>query len=224
MSLPPGSTDEDATSGKMPARALLQRIDIGLTTGVVAVLISFLALIVAWNQTKLAQDTAKAGVLPVLRVETGHNFANASGPYGFVTTVRNDGAGIAYIQRATHLLDGEPVDMQTLEPLVTGRYRGSATLSTERATGYLPAGERLTPVAYYWTNIAATSAVARDLAEGGLAGPIETLDAEVCYCSVFDDCWVARASDTAKPRPVNSCGRGGVHTNTMTFGAATAAK
>ena len=64
-----------------PAKAILKRIDIGLTTGAIAVLVAFLALLTAMAQTRMAQETQKASVLPIIQINMGYQYKTA--PYTF---------------------------------------------------------------------------------------------------------------------------------------------
>ena len=70
MPIPTGSAN---STGSKPATALLKRIDIGLTTGIVAVFVAFLSLLVARTQTKMAQETQKAQILPIIDIDLGYN-------------------------------------------------------------------------------------------------------------------------------------------------------
>ena len=201
MSLPPsGTTDE---TGRRPARELLKRIDIGLTTGVVAVFISFLALVVAWNQTRLAQETAKAGVLPIIQIDMGYQ-RTEDAKYDFAVTLTNSGAGIAHIQTVAAEIDGEVVaDYQAFEDAVMNRrMRGWARLTESPAAGFLRAGETRQPVHF------AMNAASREVdtyLRGEYGTPLSGMDIRACYCSVFEDCWEVRFRDRRAPQPVARC-------------------
>ena len=106
MPIPTGSTD----GSTKPAKALLKRIDIGLTTGIIAVFVTFLSLLVARAQTKMALESQKASVLPIIDIDFGYeNIGNRSEAV-FVTRLTNVGAGLANIERVTPLQNGEPVE------------------------------------------------------------------------------------------------------------------
>ena len=108
MTLPPGTTDESQI--KRPAKELLKRIDIGLTTGIVAVLVAFLSLLVAHSQTKMALEAQKASVLPIIKVDMGYENIGDRSNVAFVVRLNNLGAGLANIQRVVPLQHGKPIE------------------------------------------------------------------------------------------------------------------
>ena len=90
-----------------PTRAMSKRIDIGLVTGICAVLISLMALITSRAQMKAYERTQKAAVMPVIDIYLGYT---AHSDYRwFEVKLNNVGAGIAYIQSAVPTINGEPV-------------------------------------------------------------------------------------------------------------------
>lgn len=202
MSVPP-----EQTARGIPAKALLNRIDIGLVTGICAVFISFLALIVANMQTKMAQETQKASVLPIIQVDMGYTYKTS--PSLFEINLTNSGVGIAYIQRVRPTINGEPVEkyLNLQNAVMNGRMRSNATLTELPATGYLPAGQSLTPWSYTWGSSLNGRGEIEAYLRGDFGPPMQGVDIEVCYCSVFDDCWLTAYSNTGKPKPVRSCGR-----------------
>ena len=133
-----------------PAKAILKRIDIGLTTGAIAVLVAFMAMMTAMAQTRMAQETQKASVLPIIQIGMGYQYKKS--PTVFEVTLTNSGVGIAYVQRISALINGKPVnDYQALQDAVmNGRMRSNATLTERPAAGFLPAGESVTPWSYSW--------------------------------------------------------------------------
>ena len=207
MTLPTG-TPTDNPPASTPARELLKRIDIGLTTGIVAVFISFLALIVAWNQTRLASDTAKASVLPIVDVDLGYVVDGEA--LFFEVKLDNVGVGVADIYSLRTLKDGEPfADEAAFQSSVMSpnMVAWSEAIDGE-AVNYLAPNESTTPLRYLIRN--PYQARSNDYLDGSLGEPMAGVDVEVCYCSVFDDCWTVRHLDRAKPSRVASCGTGDV--------------
>lgn len=206
MSVPNGAT-EDAP--RAPARALLKRIDIGLTTGIVAVFVSFLAVIVANNQAELAQHTAKASVLPVIRIDMFHEISTP--PYRFETRIQNDGVGIARIETAKYLTSegGEEIGYEDLIQIVANPQAfADDDIDSEISwsVGFLPAGESISPIIIDFGNDDADLSNIRNFLRQAGDANTRKLDLEICYCSVFDDCWIARRMSLAAPRPVDNCG------------------
>jgi len=208
MTIPTGSTSESQIT--RPAKALLKRIDIGLTTGIVAVLVAFLSLIVARSQTLLAQDTAKAAVLPIIALDMGYENIGDRSNAAFVVQLNNVGAGLAYIQSVVPTQNGEPIEtIQAFEDaIMTRRMRSNVGFpSVTPAAGYLRAGESLTPRRY---RMGAAGSELGAYLRGEFGTPLDGLDLDVCYCSVFDDCWTVSYAKRETPKPVKTCKIGDV--------------
>lgn len=204
MTLPPTGS----TGPTKPGRELLKRIDIGLLTGAIAVLVAFMSLLVARAQTKMAQDTQKASVLPIVDIDMGYirklDEKGAMRRY-FEVTLNNVGAGIAHIQSVTPTQNGKALtEYQVFEDaIMTRRMRMWATLSDGPSTGYLRAGENITPRSY---KFGASEGEVDAYLRGQWGTPMDKLDLAVCYCSVFKDCWSVNYLDRKAPKPTRSCG------------------
>lgn len=203
MTIPIGSTDKSQVG--RPARALLKRIDIGLTTGIVAVLVAFLSLIVARDQTLLAQDTAKAAVLPIISLDVGYENIGDRNNSAFVVRLNNVGAGLAHIQSVVPTQHDEPIEtIQAFDDaIMTRRMRGNVGFpNVTAAAGYLQAGESLVPRHY---RMSAAGSELNAYLRGQFGTPLDGLDVDVCYCSVFEDCWTVSYAKRETPKPVKSC-------------------
>lgn len=203
MSVPPGSTSDTTTK---PAAALLKRIDIGLTTGIVAVGVAFMSLLVARAQTKMALEAQKASVLPIIDIDLGYENASDRSNAVFAVRLNNVGAGIAHIQKVTPLQHGKPVeDVDTFDlAVMNGRMRSNAGYpATAPAAGFLRAGASVTPRSY---RMGAAGSELGAYLRGQYGPPMDGIDLEVCYCSVFKDCWTVKYLDRKLPEPVKTCG------------------
>lgn len=217
-------TDTDPTRGieldKQPHKSILKRIDIGLMTGLCALLISFVGVITSRATFNMNQETQKARVLPIIDIDMGYiGKPDAQGVMKqyFEVTLNNVGAGIAHIQsvtptRISHIQEDKPsnVGTQPIESfeefeasIMTGRMRSWATLTETPAAGYVRAGESVTPVSY---RMGAAESDLSAYLRGEWGMPMEDLDLTVCYCSVFEDCWTINYVDRKTPKPVKSCG------------------
>ncbi len=202
-------TNPERQSNFRPSKNLLKRIDIGLTTGIIAVFISFLALITSFKQTQMAQETNKASVLPIIEVNLGYDYNyGADVESVFEITLRNSGAGIAHIQRATPMLKGEAAldDDTFILALMNGRMRSNAVRKDTYATGFLSPGEKITPLSFNWGGSLNARGEIQAYERGQFGTPLEGVDVEVCFCSVYNDCWVSSYLNRKKPREVASCG------------------
>ncbi|MEP1231381.1 MAG: hypothetical protein ABJG88_11955 [Litorimonas sp.] len=205
MPIPTGSS----TNAAKPANALLKRIDIGLTTGILAVCIAFLSLLVARSQTKMALDAQKASVLPIIDIDMGYENIGDRSNAEFVVRLNNVGAGIAHIQRVTPTKNGEPIatiaefDSTIMNP----RMRGNVGYpKVAPAAGFLAAGKSIEPRVY---RMGAAGSELGAYLRGNFGVPLDGLDMDVCYCSVFEDCWTVKYLDRKLPDPVKTCGISG---------------
>lgn len=205
-------TDNDPTRGidldKRPHKSIIKRIDIGLTTGICALLLSFIGILTSRATFKMNQQTQKARVLPIIDIDMGYLRkldSKSELKQHFEITLNNVGAGIAHVQRVTPTQNGEPLaDYQAFEDAVmTRRMRGWSNLTEKPAAGYLRVGDAVSPVSYR------LGSAERDLSaylRGEWGTPLDGVDVEVCYCSVFDDCWTVKYLDKKLPVPTESCG------------------
>ena len=192
---------------RQPHKSLLKRIDIGLLTAVLALIISFVGIITSYATYKLEQRTQEAEVLPIVEIDLGYRGKpDASGDVRqyFEVNLNNVGAGLAHIQSVVPMQNGAPfADYEAFDlAVMTGRMRGWATLTEAPATGYVRPGESLTPVSF---RIGGAEGDLRAYLRGQWGTPLEGVDVSVCYCSVLDDCWTVQFLDRKQPKPVRSC-------------------
>lgn len=200
----PNGIDPD----KAPNKALLKRIDIGLTTGLIAVTIAFISLLTARSQAKLSLETQKARVLPIIAVDMGYENIGDRSEAAFVVRLNNLGAGLANIQRVVPLQNGEPIaDIESFDAaIMNGRMRSNAGYpKVSSAAGYLRAGDSREPGRY---RMGAAGSELGAYLRGDYGPPLDGLDLDVCYCSVFDDCWTVTHAARKAPKPVKDCGIG----------------
>ena len=163
-----------------------------------AVVTSVIALFVAWDQGRVMRAQQHGAVFPVVQID------------GFVSTtpdhaamgvkLSNSGVGPALVERVRMLKDGEPID--SLQGYVD-RLPENYDLSWSGLTGRAIApGAEVAPIELLWAREDITgeelSRVAAEWAE---------LSLEVCYCSVFDRCWITRGIGTARAERVKRCER-----------------
>ncbi len=203
-------TDPEPTRGidlsKEPHRSILKRIDIGLITGLCALLISFVGIVTSRASFKMNQETQKARVLPIIDIDMGYENIGDRSNAIFVVRLNNVGAGLANIQRVTPLQNGEAIeDIQAFDDAIMNRrMRSNAGFPvTASAAGYLRAGQSIEPRRY---RMGAAGSELGAYLRGDYGTPLDGLDLEVCYCSVFDDCWAVKYLDRMTPKPVDNCG------------------
>jgi len=195
---------------KAPHKSLLKRIDIGLLTAVLALVISFIGIVTAYAAYKLEEATQKAEVLPIIEIDLGYRGkVDTSGDIRqyFEVNLNNVGAGLAHVQSVVPTQKGEPfADYEAFDlSIMTGRMRSWATLTEAPGTGYVRPGEALTPVSF---RIGGAEGDLRAYLRGQWGKPMDGVDVAVCYCSVLGDCWTVKFLDRKQPKPVRSCGIG----------------
>lgn len=204
MSVPPGSTDENQISS--PSKSLLKRIDIGLMTGLCALTLSLIGVVTSRATFKMNQETQKARVLPIIDVDLGYENIGDRSNAAFVARLTNVGAGIADIQRVVPLQNGEPVAtiQEFDDAIMNRRMRNNVGYPiTSSAAGFLRAGNSIEPRRY---RMGAAGSELGAYLRGEYGTPLDGLDLEVCYCSIFEDCWTVKYLDRQKPQPVKNCG------------------
>lgn len=151
-------------------------------TSVLALAVSVFALAIGTWQTRLMQSQARAGVWPYLSI--GYTYTNNVDSNAFIWTIDNNGVGPARVQSVTVGVDGKRMRNwdEVLSALGTPKRPSMATTSF--------AGSVIPPSTNRETTIAAIRVNDREL---GLLfkNAIERFQMDICYCSVYDDCWVA---------------------------------
>ncbi len=147
-----------------------------------AVLTSAIAVFIAWDQGRVMRAQQHGAVYPVVQVDgfvsTGANTASMG------IRLSNSGVGPALIERVRMLKNGEPIE--SLAPYVDRFPPGYVQSWTSLVGRAVAPGAEVEPLRVDWPREAVSNtqlnAAAADWSE---------LDMEICYCSVFERCWVA---------------------------------
>jgi hypothetical protein len=150
---------------------------------VFALAVSVFALAIGAWQTRLMQSQARASVWPYLTI--GYTYTSNVDVNGFIWTIDNNGVGPARVQSVELSLDGKPM-RNWKEVIAALGASGHANTSTSSFAGAV-----IPPNTNRETTIAAIRANDRELA-GLFKNAIARFDMTICYCSVYDDCWIAR--------------------------------
>jgi hypothetical protein len=186
-----------------------------IVTSVCALVISFVSIFMAYDNGRDMQRLVHANSWPVLQLGSG-NAGDKPGHRVLGFKVRNAGIGPARIHRFDLLVDGKPVrDEYLIRGLVQASspeaWKAARAKTTEdrEALGsnwsrpisrtFLAPGEEA--VAFGWPATEINEPLWRLVDEARQAGRITT---RVCYCSVFDECWVADGK-AFPPAPVDRC-------------------
>jgi hypothetical protein len=164
-------------------------------TSLLALAVSIFALAIGAWQTRLMQSQARASVWPHLSI--GYTYNSRVDENGFIWNVDNNGVGPARIENVTVTLDRKPMK-NWHEVLAALGFREEIRTSTTSFSGDVipPSLNRETAIAAIRVNQAEAAAAFK--------AAVDRFTIDVCYCSVYDDCWVAHWS-MPKVDPVARC-------------------
>jgi hypothetical protein len=146
-------------------------------------------------QTALMQRQSRASVWPYVSI--GYSIKDAGDQRGYTWEINNDGVGPARIESVTVNVDGKPVSSwKDVFRTVFGEASVDATYSQIYGK-VLPANTNRE------TTIEAVRILDVDQAKAFYAAQ-RRIEMTICYCSVYEDCWVAYRQ-TPKVQSVDRC-------------------
>jgi hypothetical protein len=153
-----------------------------------ALLVSLITAFVSIYSAFIDRAYARASVWP--RLEIHRSYSDVGTKPSFLYAVTNKGTGPAVIKFARLTLNEQPIikwaDYLTLR---TGRV--VPHMQSHLGSLVLTAGEKLTPLHV------------KDEEAAKLLVENDNLQIELCYCSIYDECWLADRSN--EPKPVAQC-------------------
>jgi hypothetical protein len=188
---------------------------------VAALFVSLVSIFIAWHHGRVMQELVhenakivQAESLPYLDIYTSDLADDLKTPT-LRLTVQNQGVGPARLAEVVLTVNGKPVpDFNTLvdhccapgllqaKGSAAKQYRGirngEVVLSSLRDRMIRP-GEAVD--AFAWPITEANRPVL-DRLQHGLAS--NAVNIAICYCSVFDECWI-RTDQDRRPKPVKQC-------------------
>ena len=170
-----------------------------LTSGL-ALSVSIFALAIGAWQTRLMQGQARASVWPFLSI--GYSYSSNTDTDGFVWHIDNNGVGPARIEAVSLSLDGKPMKnwVDVMKAL------GATSPINVSTTSFN--GDVIPPSLNRETTIKAIRVHQREVA-ALFKGAVDRFKMDVCYCSVYDECWVAHWQQS-KVDAVERCAADGV--------------
>ncbi|MEM6900938.1 MAG: hypothetical protein AAF583_14360 [Pseudomonadota bacterium] len=210
-------TDQNQTEPPPGGRAdqPLWLIFAQVVPGIAGIVIGTIALFAALNEADAVRKQQEASVWPHIQIDRS-NFT-VDEDRATTITVRNRGIGPAKIRYADVTLDGDPVEWWTdlfrrLEPEVekiypkTDSYIGQTVLSPQQDAEILVLDTQIFDeyVLSEEQGIATRQELAAIIDRLRIAMDDGRVNIELCYCSVFDECW--RVSNvTRDPWRVDTC-------------------
>lgn len=188
---------------------------------IVALFVSFISIFIAWEHGNVMKELVhqneklvEAESLPYLDIYTSDLEDDRRTP-AFRLTVQNQGVGPARISEVSMTVSGRPVaDFNTVvdhccapgelsasnrgTKQYHGIRNGDVILSTLRDRMIRP-GEAVDAVD--WRATPGNQAVIERLRRGFAS---DLVNISICYCSVFDDCWI-RTDEDRRPIAVKQC-------------------
>lgn len=171
-----------------------------------ALLISIVSIGIAFHHGEVMQALVQqnerlvqANSLPF--VELAHSTAADDGKLRPSLLAINSGVGPAHIRSVSVAVDGQPVaDLKALLDACCGGTGDVRIASSTLLHRMLQAGETIHYVNFLGET--AKTPVANAFIKATNSGRIVTA---VCYCSVFEECWVASYSGMTQPKRVKVC-------------------
>ena len=165
-------------------------------TAVGAMLVGLAALFVAWDQARVMRAQQHGAVVPALQVDG--SISDSLGRLNLSLRVSNNGVGPAFIESVAVYRDG--VVQEDLSALIGILGQNSNDVSWTSMIGRVVApGQSVEPARLSWPREEVGIEGIR-----ALASEYSRWDAQVCYCSVFDRCWIASSGNT-RPETVSRC-------------------
>ncbi len=194
---------DDATSSQVRAESALKSSRMAQWGSLLALTVSAMALAVGsyqtflmQRQTRLMQVQARASVWP--RVDISYAYDDSGSNAGFRLRLENNGVGPAIVRWVRVTMDGKAIHhwTQVLSAVIDAKGTAHAEFSGVRNVVIPPSTNRdtlITALSVHDADIAKKIYDARD-----------RLDMEVCYCSVYEDCWTSSWKDSQK-QPTAVC-------------------
>lgn len=159
----------------------------------------------AWDQSQVMQAQQHASVWPMLYADI--SIDNTDKEYYLSLDLHNVGVGPAIIKYADITINNQRVDtfemldQQVLASLKSQKRRIRAT----SMSGMLGAGQSRNVMRISWTKTPEVAPLFAEMAMGFLGEDAVEIGLEICYCSVFEKCWMASDDASSTPESVESC-------------------
>lgn len=178
-----------------------RRFGFETVASVSAIVVAVASLFVAWDEAGSVRRQQAASVLPIVKIDT--RYLNSDTERSYEIRISNVGVGPAFIDRGVITWDGMPV--QTVEDLEYNvvDLAGDADFWTSELQGQIVGGGEsfLLYRAVWDPDVAGSEAATRKT----VAKLWESMDMNICFCSVYDSCWTTRVNHLGRPSEVRTC-------------------
>jgi len=174
-----------------------------------AIIVSVAALFVAWDQAVVMRRETHASVWPIMTVDFS---VNQTVEFNTVEVVSsNVGVGPAIVKSALLTVGEDQIrEWHELSSVLFGvGATHQAQVSASSAIGVMGVDERIQVISVNWERSEEGDAYLAALVQRIFDGSFPNIGLELCYCSVFDRCWLAGRADITYPEPVNRCSDSG---------------
>lgn len=170
-----------------------------------AMLLSIVAVFIAWQQSVLMEEQNHASVWPIVDIEITLD-RNEQANF-LAIEMRNVGVGPAMVRAATLTINGEvatdftPFEKHILKPTMP---EGTLGIEASSFIDVVGAGETKNVLKFNWPRSEEYDAAFMKMAGLFVANP-DLMDVEICYCSVFERCWQTVDDVTLSAMQVEAC-------------------
>lgn len=181
----------------------MKRVDTNTLVAVAALLTSVVAVFIAWDEARLQRQNQRAQFLPIIGIEGSAQTSDDE--LALKVTLTNRGHGTAQVQSFEIFFGDEPIDTWEgfADSLLTEELAAAADFSWSDPTGYYQPSDRNAVVILRWDQ-SMRDAFAENVSRSGLER-IAQFNVEVCYCSIFEECWTVQMAGDRYPKKLASC-------------------
>ncbi|MFN3212404.1 MAG: hypothetical protein ACE37M_04810 [Henriciella sp.] len=161
-----------------------------------ALITSAMAVYMAWDQGSVMRAQQHGAVYPVLQVD-GY-VSNRVDVTAVGIKITNSGVGPALIESADFFVGEEKIQSFRGDQIeLPDGFELSWSAVVGRA---LAPGESVAPIDMIWPVGALTTEDIHQISEDA-----QTWRLEICYCSVFERCWITQKIGRSRAEPVKAC-------------------
>lgn len=170
-------------------------LDVDKVIAITAMVTSVVAVFIAWDQSRLTRQSQRATFMPIMEIDKSLN--SAYDQMSISLTVRNSGHGVGVVKAANLLHSDQQVEnfSDLVADILPVELAEKAHFSWDTVEGYYAPGEHKPIIRFNWDETPENRTLFEAYLNSDAAIRADQLSLEICYCSVFDQCW-SRADTT----------------------------